>query len=159
MAVKNVEPARVLKPALITQKFTSEIASLQKLNQQSGLHKSIQPEFEGPWNFILLGTIGEDGDLIPRSKLRAATNQESAYGEIFLTLQTAIEALQEVDPLAICRRTAISRSKSVLIGVSDAGAASVEGQSFQKHEVLIDIDSPLLSPLSAPEMSDPEKEY
>ena len=88
-----MEPAKVSKSVLITQKFTSEVASLQKLNQQSGLHQSIQPEFEGPWNFILLGTMGEDGDPIPCSKLRAATDQESAYEETSLTMQTAIMAL------------------------------------------------------------------
>ena len=48
LAVKNVELAKVSKSVLITQKFTSEVASLQKLNQQSGLHQSIQPKFEDP---------------------------------------------------------------------------------------------------------------
>ena len=35
----------------------------------------------------------EDGDLIPRSKLRAATDQESAYKETSLTMQTTIRTL------------------------------------------------------------------
>ena len=56
-------------------------------------------------------------------------------------------------------QTALSRTKSVLIGVSDTGTASVRGHFFQKHEVSIDSDSLLLSLPSVPEMSDPEKEY
>ncbi len=159
LAMENVDPAGGSKSVLITQKYTSEVAALQKLNQQTLLHQPIQLEFEGPWNFVLLGTVGEDGFVIPRSELRAATDQESAYEETSLTMQTAIRALQEVDPLAKRRRTALSRSKSVLIGVSDAGTASVGSHSFQKHEVSIDSDSPLSSLPSGPEMSDPEKEY
>ena len=105
-----------------------------------------------------MGTIEEDGNPIPRSKLRVATNQESAYEETFLTMQTAIKALQKVDPIAICQQTALSRSKIVLIGVFDTRIASVGGHVFQKHEFLIDNDLSLLSlPLSS-EMSDYEKE-
>ncbi len=74
-------------------------------------------------------------------------------------MQTAIRALQEVDSLAKRQRTALSRSKNVLIGVFDAGAASIGSHSFQKHEVLIDSDSLLSSLPSGPEMSDPEKKY
>ena len=159
LTVENLDPAGGSKSALIAQKYTSEVAALQKLNQQTLLHQPIQLEFEGPWNFVLLGTVGEDGVVIPRSELRAATDQESAYGETSLTMQTAIRALQEVDPLAKRRRTALSRSKSVLIGISDAGTASVGSHSFQKHEVSIDSDSPLSSLPSGSEMSDPEKEY
>lgn len=72
-------------------------------------------------------------------------------------MQTAIKALQEVDPLAMRRQTALSRSRSVLIGVSDPGTASVEGHSFQKHEVSIESNLPLLSLLSGAEISDLEK--
>ena len=74
-------------------------------------------------------------------------------------MQTAIRALQEVDPLAMHWQIALSKLKSVQIEVSDAGTVSVRGYSFQKHEVLIESDSPLLSLPSGAEMSDPEKEY
>ena len=159
LAVKNIEPAETSKFAFITQKFTSEVASIQKPNQQSGLHQSIQPEFEGPWNFILLETIGEDGNLIDCSELKAETDQESAYEETSLTMQTAIKALQEVDPLAMHRQIALSKLKGVLIGVSDVRTVSVRGHSFQKHEVSIESDSSLSSLSSGAEMSDLEKEY
>lgn len=74
-------------------------------------------------------------------------------------MQTAIKALQEVDPLAISRQTALSRSKRVLIGVSDAGTPAVGGHSFQKHEVSIQNDLMLSSLPSGAEMFDPKKEY
>ena len=69
--------------------------------------------------------MGENGDLIPCSKLKAIMDQESAYEETFLTMQTAIKALREVDPLAIRWQTALSRSKRVLIGVSNSETVSV----------------------------------
>ena len=72
----------------------------------------------------------ENGNLIPCSKLRATMDPESAYEETFLTMKTTIRALQEVDPLAIRLQTTLSRSKSVLIGVSDSGIASVECHFF-----------------------------
>ena len=103
--------------------------------------------------------MGENSDLIPRPKLRVATDQESAYKETFLTMQTVIKGLQEVDPLTMHRQTTLSKLKSVLIDVSNAGIASVGGDSFQKHEVSIDGDSPFSSLPSSPEMSDLEKEY
>lgn len=49
---------------------------------------------------MLLGTIGEDRAVIPRSQLKTVKDNESAYEETSLTMQTAIWALQEVDPLA-----------------------------------------------------------
>ena len=107
---------------------------------------------------MLLGTIRENGVVFARSELKAATDHESAYEETFLTMQTAIGALQEVDPLAKRRQTALSGSKNVLIGVFDAGTASIGSHFFQKHEVSIDSDSSFLSLQSDPEMSDPEKE-
>ena len=74
--------------------------------------------------------MGDDGDPIPHSKLRAATDQESPYEETSLTMQTTIRALQEVDLLAMRWQNALSRSKSFLIGVSDARTASVGGHFF-----------------------------
>ncbi len=108
---------------------------------------------------MLLGTVRENGVVIACSELKAATDHESAYEETSLTMKTAIKALQEVDSLAKRRQTALSRSKNVVIGVFDAGTASIESYSFQKHEVSIDSDSPLLSFPSGTEMSDLEKEY
>ena len=67
--------------------------------------------------------------------------------------------MQEVDPLAIYRQTVLSKSKSVFIGVSDTGTASVQGHIFQKHEDLINRDLPFSSLLLGPKMFDPEKEY
>lgn len=92
---------------------------------------------------MLLGTVGEDGAVIPRSQLKAATTDESAYEESSLTMQTAIRALQEVDPFATRRRTALSKSKNVLIGVSEVRTISVGCHSFRKHEVSIGSDSPI----------------
>ena len=57
------------------------------------------------------------------------------------------------------QQTALSRSKSVLIEVSDARTASVGGHFFQKHEILIHSDSPLLFLPLGPKMSDLEKKY
>ena len=74
-------------------------------------------------------------------------------------MQTTIRALQEVDLLAIGRKTALSRSKSVFIEVFNAKTVIVEGHVFQKHEVWIDSDLPLLFLPLVPEISDPEKEY
>ena len=74
--------------------------------------------------------IKENGDSTPCSKPRATTDQKSTYEETSLTIETAIRALQEVDFLAIHWQTVSSRSKSVLIGVFDAGTASVEGHFF-----------------------------
>lgn len=74
--------------------------------------------------------MGKNGDSIPHSKLRAATDQKFAYEETSLTMQNIIRALQKVDPLAIRRQTALSKSKSVLIRVSDARTALVGGYSF-----------------------------
>lgn len=56
-------------------------------------------------------------------------------------------------------QTTLSRLKSILIDVSDAGTALVESHSFQKYEVLIDTDLPLSSFPSSPEIFDPEKKY
>ena len=159
LAMGYVDVSDIPKSELIIQKYTSEGAVLQKPNQQIQTHQPIQPEFEGPWTFVLLGTVREDGAVIPRSQLKTAMGNESAYEETSLTMQTAIRALQEVDPLAKRRRTALSKSRNVLIGVSDAGSASVGSHSFQKHEVSIDSDSPFSSLPSGAEMSDPEKEY
>ena len=108
---------------------------------------------------MLLGTVRETRVVIASSELKAATDYESAYEKTSLTMQTAIRALQEVNPLAKRRQTTLSRLKSVLIGVFDAGTASIGSHSFQKHEVLIDSDSPLLSLPSGPEIFDQEKEY
>ena len=74
-------------------------------------------------------------------------------------MQTAIKALQEVDLLAMRRQIALFKLKSVLTRVSDAGTVSVGGHSLQKHEVLIESDSPLSSYPSGAKASDPEKEY
>lgn len=101
----------------------------------------------------------KNDNLIPRSELRAATDQETAYEETSLIMQTAIKVLQKVDPLAMRRQTALSKSKSIFIEVSDARIAVVGSHSFQRHEILIESDSPLLSLSSDAKMSDPEKEY
>ncbi len=50
-------------------------------------------EFERPWSFVLLGSIGKDGKILSRSKLKAASVEESGYKEVSLTMQIAIKAL------------------------------------------------------------------
>lgn len=74
-------------------------------------------------------------------------------------MQTAIRALQEVDPLIIYWQTVLSRSKSVLIRVSITRTSSIRDYFFQKHEILIESDLSLSSFLLGIEISDPEKEY
>ena len=95
LAIKCVDLFKIPKSAFITQKYTSETTFLQKPNQLIPSHQSIKSEFEGPWSFALLGTVRENIIFIARSELlKAATDHESAYKETFLTLQTAIKALQ-----------------------------------------------------------------
>ncbi len=108
---------------------------------------------------MFLGTVIENRVFIARFELKAATNHVSAYKETSLTMQTAIRALQEVNLLVKYRYTALSKSKNDLIGVFDAGTASIKSHSFQKHEVLIANNSPLSTLLSDPEIYDTEKEY
>ncbi len=74
---------------------------------------------------MLLGTVRENRGVIARSELKATTDHESTYEETSLTMQTPIRALQEVDPLAKRRKTALFRSKNVFIAIFDAGTASI----------------------------------
>ncbi len=64
---------------------------------------------------MLLGTVRENEVVIARSKQKAAADHESAYEKTRLTIKTGIKALQEVDPLAKRRQTALSMSKNVVI--------------------------------------------
>lgn len=43
---------------------------------------------------MLLGTVRENGIVIPHSKLTATTDQKSNYEKISLTMQTAIRVLK-----------------------------------------------------------------
>ena len=74
---------------------------------------------------MLLGTVRENRDVIARSELKAATDDESTYEETSLTTQTPIRAFQEVDTLAKRQKTTLFKSKNVFIGIFDAGTASI----------------------------------
>lgn len=58
-------------------------------------------------------------------------DHESPYVEIFWTMKTAIKALQQVDPLANLRQTAIFRWKNILIEICDAKTILIGSQFFR----------------------------
>lgn len=54
-----------------------------------------------PWIFMLIENKNDQGDIIFHIILQVAANSKSAYKEISLIMQTTIQALQKVNPLAI----------------------------------------------------------
>ena len=122
-AINRVDLFKILKSEFIAQKYTGETALLQTTDQLISSHQSIKSEFDRPGSFVLLGNLRKNRVFIAYSELKTATDHDSLYEKTFFTMQTAIKALQEVDPLAKRRRTLLSRSKDVLIRIFDAEKA------------------------------------
>ena len=141
MAFESSSLTTVQEQQLIKQRYSSEVALLDFAISEP---QSLPAEFEGPWSFILLGIMGKDGKILSRLKLKAAAVEESGYEEVSLTMQIAIKALQEVDPLAKRQRVALSRSEHILISVSQTGSAQLGNYSIQRQEVSDDRNPPLL---------------
>ena len=93
-----------------------------------------------PWVFLLVRNGNDNGNIITHTILQEAAADESAYEQTSLAMQTAIRALQEVDPLAICRRPALNK---VLRTSSDITKAYLRDVSLKYHKVVKDSDSPL----------------
>ena len=141
LAFKSSALTTVQEQQLIKRGYSSEVALLDFAMSEP---QSLPAEFEGPWSFVLLGTMGKDGKISSRSKLKAAAVEESGYEEVSLTMQIAIKALQEVDPLAKRQRVALSRSEHILISVSQTGSAQLGNYSIQRQEVSDNGNPPLL---------------
>lgn len=56
---------------------------------------------------------------------------KSTYEKIFLTIQTAIRALQDINSLAKHWQTALSKSMIIFIRVFDTKIASIYSHCFQ----------------------------
>ncbi len=117
-------------PTWIQQDTTTDIACLTFL----ALPDDMDVTLEGvlcekqkirPWVFLLVGNENDQGDIIAHTTLKAAATGESAYEEISLTIETAIQALPEVGHFAIRRRTAIIKSNKIPTSLSDSTKAHV----------------------------------
>ena len=128
---------------------------------------------------MILGNENNQGNIIAHTTLQEAASGKSAYEEISLTMQTAIRALQEVDPLAIRRRAAIKKSNEICTTSADKtrahqGAGNLKQPNvvddsssptnvnlgvgdLKQPNVVDDSDSPLSSLSSIEDMPDPEE--
>lgn len=164
------------KKTWIKQDFSSDIASLTFLTSSDNIRgKKIDKK---PWVLMILGNENNQGNIIAHTTLQKAASRESAYEEISLTIQTAIWALQEVDPLVIRRRAAIKKSNEICIMSADKtrthqGAGNLKQPNvvddsssttnvklgvgdLKQPNVLDDSDLPLSSLSSSEDMADPE---
>lgn len=64
---------------------------------------------------MVLGNKNNQRENIAHTTLQEASNGESAYEEISLTMQTTIQTLQEVDFLAIRQQAAIKKSNEIFM--------------------------------------------
>lgn len=73
------------------------------------------------------------------------------------SIQTAIRALQEVDPFAKCWRAAFLKSNEILITLLDTFKAHLEVSNLKQPNVDDNSNSPLSSFSSSEDISDPEE--
>ena len=130
----------------IKQDNTSDIASLTFM----ALLDNIDVTLEGllcekqkirPWVFLLVGNENDQGNIIAHTTLLAAASGESTYEEILLTMQTAINSVQEVEPLAIRRRATIIKLNKILTTLSDSTKAHSRVSNLKQPNGVDDSDS------------------
>ena len=136
----------------IKQDSTSDVATLTFLTLSDDI--DVAPEVR-PWVFLLVGNENDQRDIIAHATLQTAASDESAYEEISLTMQTAIRALQEVDPLAIRRRAAIIRLNGVCTALSDGTKAHLGVGNLKQPNVVDDSDSPIKIQLGVSDLKQP----
>ncbi len=130
----------------IKQNTTSDIASLTflaLLDDMDVMLEEVLCEKEKirPWVFLLVENDNDQGDIIAYTTLQAAASGESEYEEISLRMQTAIQALQKVDLLAIRWRAAIIKSNEICTSSSDSIKAHLGVGNLKQPNVVNDSDS------------------
>ena len=68
---------------------------------------------------MILENENNQGNIIAHTILQETASGESAYEKISLTMQTAIQAVQEIDPLAIHQQAAIKMSNEICTTLAD----------------------------------------
>ncbi len=108
-----------------------------------------------PWIFLLAGNENDQRDIIAHTTLQLAASDELAYEEISLTMQTVIQALQKVDPLAIHWRAAIIKSNKISTSLSDSTKAHLGVSNLKQPNVVDDSDSPTKAHLGVCNLKQP----
>ena len=132
----------------IKRTATSDVAILTFISMTSN-HIWKEEEMR-PWVFLFIGNKNYNRNIIAYTTLQEVVADELAYEETSLAIQIAIQALQEVDPLAIRWRSALNK---VFRALSDITKAHLGAESLKKPKVVKDSDLPFTLLSSQNDMS------